>query len=100
MDWSFARSFENFFEDMQHRVSKLPAEQRDAILARIAQLSWDDLFLLVKRIRKWCEMLATAGQAEFGYDGFARNSLQKSRNPIWQNYKVSISGLVCLRPFV
>jgi hypothetical protein len=37
MDWSFARSFENFFEDMQHRVSKLPAEQRDAILARIAQ---------------------------------------------------------------
>jgi hypothetical protein len=35
--WSFARSFENFFEDMQQQVSTLPAEQRDAILVRIAQ---------------------------------------------------------------
>ena len=35
--WSFARSFDDFFEDMQHRVSTLPAEQRDAILDRIAQ---------------------------------------------------------------
>jgi hypothetical protein len=36
-DWSFVRSFENFFEDMQQRVSTLPAEQREVILARIAQ---------------------------------------------------------------
>jgi len=35
--WSFARSFETFFEDMQQRDSTLPAEQRDAILGRIAQ---------------------------------------------------------------
>jgi len=25
--WSFARSFESFFEDMQQRVSTLPAER-------------------------------------------------------------------------
>jgi hypothetical protein len=31
------RSFESFFEDMQQRVSTLAAEQRDAILYRIAQ---------------------------------------------------------------
>ena len=36
-DWSFARSFESFFEDMQQRVSTLPAEQQEAILGRIAQ---------------------------------------------------------------
>jgi hypothetical protein len=35
--WSFALSFESFFEDMQQRVSTLPAEQGAAILARIAQ---------------------------------------------------------------
>src|SRR5215831_9816814 len=35
--WSFARSFDSFFEGMQQRVSTLPAEQRDAVLGRIAQ---------------------------------------------------------------
>jgi len=35
--WSFARSFESFVEDMQQRVSTLPAEQRDAVLGRVAQ---------------------------------------------------------------
>jgi hypothetical protein len=35
--WSFVRSFESFFEDMQQRVSTLPAEQRDVILGRITQ---------------------------------------------------------------
>jgi hypothetical protein len=37
MDWSFMRSFDSFFEDMQQRVSTLASQQRDAILARIAQ---------------------------------------------------------------
>ena len=36
-DWSFARSFESFFDDVQQRVSTLPPEQRDSILGRIAQ---------------------------------------------------------------
>jgi len=36
-DWSFVRSFDSFFDDMQQRVSTLPAEQRDPILSRIAQ---------------------------------------------------------------
>jgi hypothetical protein len=35
--WSFVRSFDSFFDDMQQRVSTLPAEQRDAILGRIAE---------------------------------------------------------------
>jgi hypothetical protein len=35
--WSFARSFESFFEDMQQRVSMLPAEQREVISGRIAE---------------------------------------------------------------
>jgi hypothetical protein len=45
-DWSFVRSFENFFEDMQQRVSTLPAEQRDAILGRIAQARANSVCIL------------------------------------------------------
>jgi hypothetical protein len=35
--WSFARSFDSFFEDIQQQVSALPAKQREAILGRIGQ---------------------------------------------------------------
>ena len=43
-------------------------------------LSRDDLFKFVDDIRLWCKTLATAALSEIGYDGFARNSFQKSPN--------------------
>jgi len=63
-------------------------------------LTRDDLFDFVLKIRKWCETLTTAAQAEFGYDGFARNSLQKSGKPIYKNYRVFISSLDEYRDFI
>jgi len=44
-------------------------------------LTRDDLVDLTHDLRLWCEVLANSAQAEFGYDGFARNSFQKSQIP-------------------
>lgn len=56
------------------------------------KLSREDLFALVTAIQKWCERLATETEVEFGYDGFARNSLRKHTSPIWKNYRVNITS--------
>ncbi len=63
-------------------------------------LSRNDLLGIVSIIRKWCESLADQAQVEFGYDGFGRNSLRKSKTPIWQTYKVSIITLAEYRAFI
>ena len=42
-------------------------------------LGREDLLGFVADIRAWCEVLALGADVEFGYDGFARNSFQKSR---------------------
>lgn len=42
-------------------------------------LTRDDLVNLTNDLRSWCKALANGANAEFGYDGFARNSFQKSQ---------------------
>lgn len=42
------------------------------------ELERDELITLVNDLRKWCEMLANSALARVGYDGFKRNSFQKS----------------------
>jgi hypothetical protein len=44
-------------------------------------LSADDLLSFVTALREWCDHLASGGLRAFGYDGFARNSFQKSATP-------------------
>jgi hypothetical protein len=44
-------------------------------------LSTTDLVDLTGDLRSWCEALASGAQAELEYDGFARNSFQKSQVP-------------------
>jgi hypothetical protein len=63
-------------------------------------LSREELFALTAIIRKWCERLATQAEAEFGYDGFARNSLRKHVDPIWKNYRVTIRNDNDYRDFI
>ena len=46
------------------------------------QLGREDLFRYVDQIRTWCERLAASSKAEFGYDGFARDSFQKAASSI------------------
>jgi hypothetical protein len=42
------------------------------------ELERDELIALVNDLRKWCETLANSALARVGYDGFKRNSFQKS----------------------
>lgn len=42
-------------------------------------LSRDDLLEYVSDIMEWCQLLSTGAEEELGYDGFARNSFQKSK---------------------
>jgi hypothetical protein len=42
-------------------------------------LTRDGLVELTNDLRSWCKALANGAHAEFGYDGFARNSFQKSQ---------------------
>lgn len=52
-------------------------------------LSRQDLLSFVADIRAWCGLLAQGTFAEFGYDGFGRNSFRKSATPqLWQRFKV------------
>lgn len=44
-------------------------------------LERDDLVDLTNDLRQWCAELAVGAKAELGYDGFARNSFQKSQIP-------------------
>jgi hypothetical protein len=60
----------------------------------------DDLLGMAASNRKWCRKLAEEAQAEFGYDGFERNSLHKAKSPIWQGYKVVMSCLDEYRDFI
>ena len=55
-------------------------------------LSREDLLALTATVRKWCERLAMHAETEFGYDGFARNSLRKHTEPIWKKYRVAIAN--------
>lgn len=57
-------------------------------------LSRDDLFSYVDNITEWCSLLAEGAENEFGYDGFARNSFQKSKkNDIHNRFKVSLQSI-------
>jgi hypothetical protein len=56
-------------------------------------LSRQDLLDLVADIRSWCTSLAQSASAEFGYDGFARNSFQKSAIPnLWKTFCVQFAS--------
>jgi hypothetical protein len=59
-----------------------------------------DLLEMASSNRRWCIDLAQVAQAEFGYDGFDRNSLRKAPSPIWQRYKVHLSCLDDYRDFI
>lgn len=57
-------------------------------------LSRTDLEKIVQDIRTWCARLAEGASKELGYDGFARNSYQKSNIPeIWKRFRVRITQL-------
>lgn len=53
------------------------------------RLSHSDLVGIVNDMKMWCALLADSALQEFGYDGFARPSFQKSTIPeLWNSYRV------------
>lgn len=64
-------------------------------------LSRAELLLFVADIRTWCEQLALAAVAEFGYDGFSRNSFRKSSvADLWRTFKVEFTTIDDYRRFM
>lgn len=64
-------------------------------------LTRNDLLTYVQDIREWCNTLAGSAKLEFDYDGFARNSFQKSQLPdVWKRFRVQIATLDAYADFI
>jgi hypothetical protein len=60
-----------------------------------------DLLGYVTEIRSWCEAVANGAKAEFQFDGFGRNSFQKSRVPdLSKRFKIQIASIAEYEHFV
>jgi hypothetical protein len=64
-------------------------------------LNRDEIFGYVTDIRAWCKALADGALAEFQYDGFNRNSLQKSSIPnLSRRFKLQFSDVKDYKGFI
>jgi hypothetical protein len=64
-------------------------------------LSRQELTSYVCDIRSWCQALASACMAEFRYDGFGRNSFQKSAIPnVSSRFRIQMAGLPDYEKFI
>jgi hypothetical protein len=64
-------------------------------------LSREELIDFVEDLRSWCEALAKGASAEFGYDGFGRNSLHKSALPnLSSRYRVQMNSIADYTAFI
>jgi len=73
------------YATLRNRIGEATAHRNKIFHGQLTllELTREDLSALVFDIRNWCAALAAGASNEFGYDGFGRNSFQKS----------SISGL-------
>ncbi len=64
-------------------------------------LSESDLIALASHIREWCGLLAHGAEAELRYDGFARNSFQKSSlRDLSERFLVKLDTIDAYRLFI
>jgi hypothetical protein len=64
-------------------------------------LGRQDLLAYIDGIRLWCKRLANAASAELGYDGFGRNSFQKSKIPgLWKTLRIQIANVQEYKQFI
>jgi hypothetical protein len=65
------------------------------------QLTRNALLAYVRDIREWCSLLAVSAKLECDYDGFARNSFQKSQLPeVWKRFRVQIATWEAYAAFI
>jgi hypothetical protein len=49
----------------------------------------------------WCTRLGAGASGEIGYDGFGRNSFQKSAIPdLWKRYRIRLTSVADYRVFI
>lgn len=61
-------------------------------------LTRDHLVGLVENIKKWCQFLSDGAMKNFGYDGFVRNSFQKTTKKI--ELKINLSTIDEYKQFI
>ena len=57
------------------------------------RLTLEEFIQKIDDIRKWCCLLSESSINEFGYDGFARNSMQKSEKNIYSKFLVKLESV-------
>lgn len=64
-------------------------------------LSRADLTLIVTDLKQWCTLLAAGANAEFSYDGFSRNSFQKSQIAnMAAQFRVQLTSIADYKQFI
>jgi len=82
-------------EAIEHRNKIFHGQLTDKCLSR------EDLIDFVYDIRAWCDILARKANDSFGYDGFSRNSFQKSTDTkFFQSLKVNIESIADYEKFI
>jgi hypothetical protein len=82
-------------ESIGHRNKIFHGQLTDKYLSR------EELFAYVDEIEEWCRRLSDAAEQELGYNGFVRNSFQKSsRNEFYKTFKVSFESIADYKSFV
>jgi len=65
------------------------------------ELSRQELVDLAKDINAWCTRLSAGAGGEIGYDGFGRDSFQKSAIPdLWKRYKLQLASVAAYQTFI
>ena len=64
-------------------------------------LTREDLFILVRDIRDWCYTLAEGAMTTIAYDGFDRDSLQKSKSvDMSMRFRIQLHGIESYAAFI
>lgn len=91
----YNRLRERIDQAIEHRNKIFHGQLTDKCLSR------KELIELASDIRAWCKALASEANDNFGYDGFARNSFQKSTDSkLLQNLKVHIESIEDYKKFI
>lgn len=92
---NYARLRERLSQAISHRNKIFHGQLTEHFLCR------EELVGFVSDIRAWCEALASQAIGSFGYDGFARNSFQKSILPgIAPSLKVKMNTVADYEAFI
>lgn len=82
-------------ESIEHRNKIFHGQLTGKYLIR------EELFAYADGIGQWCKSLSESGEREIGYNGFVRNSFQKSsRNELSKTFKISFGSIADYKQFI